>query len=423
MIAEYLTRLRLFNRDVRLLLVVYSIMGFGYVGLYAVLFNLYLLRLGYDPEFIGQVNAVGRLGFGLAGIPAGLLGLRFGTRRLMLAGESIIIVGLVGAPCVEFLPAFVHTPWLFACCALAFSGATVFFVNSSPHVMSVTADVERRHAFSLLGAVVPLAAFLGSLAGGVLPGFFASLLDLGDAHPAPYRYALIIAGCLFVLTIPLVLATRRPPPRSPGATVTDEKAPLLVIATLSVVGLLASTGMGSTGAFFNVYLDDGLGIATQWIGSITAISQLIAVPAVAFMPLLAARFGNRRTYLITQCGVALALLPLGLIPHFAAAGAGLVCVAAGSAIAGAIFNLYSQSSVDQRWRALMSGSTFTCMGCSWALTAFLGGYAIEHIGYHALFVGAAATTAAGAVAFALSSKVGIAARLVRKATVARVAAR
>ena len=71
----------------------------------------------------------------------------------------------------------------------------------------------------------------------------------------------------------------------------------------------------------------------------------------------------------------------------------------------------------------MSGSTFTCMGCSWALTAFLGGYAIEHIGYHALFVGAAATTAAGAVAFALSSKVGIAARLVRKATVARVAAR
>ena len=48
----------------------------------------YLLRLGYDPEFIGQANAVGRLGFGLSGIPAGCV--RFGTRRVMLAGESSV---------------------------------------------------------------------------------------------------------------------------------------------------------------------------------------------------------------------------------------------------------------------------------------------------------------------------------------------
>lgn len=405
MIADYLTRLRLFNRDVRLLLVVYCIMGFGYVGLYAMLFNLYLLRLGYDPEFIGQVNAIGRLGFGLAGIPAGLLGVRFGARRLLLAGESVIVIGLVGAPCVEFLPSGLHAPWLFTCCALSFVGATLFFVNSSPHVMSVTASVERRHVFSLLGAAVPLSAFLGSLVGGVLPSFFASLLDLGDAHPAPYRYALMVAGCLFVLTIPLVLATRRPSSRPYSAAATAEKAPLMVIGALSVVALLASSGVGSTGAFFNVYLDDGLGLATEWIGSITATSQLIAVPAVALMPLLAARFGNGRAYLVAQSGVVLALLPLGLVPHFAAAGAGLVCVTAGSAIAGAIFNLYSQSSVTQKWRSLMSGSTFTFMGCGWALTAFLGGYAIEHSGYAVLFVGAAATTAAGAVAFALSSRI------------------
>ena len=76
----------------------------------------------------------------------------------------------------------------------------------------------------------------------------------------------------------------------------------------------------------------------------------------------------------------------------------------GGAIAGAVFNLYSQSSVEQKWRSLMSGSTFTFMGCSWALTAFVGGYAIEHSGYPALFVGAAAATAAGAVTFLFSSR-------------------
>ena len=42
-----------FNQSVRLWLLTWALASFGYFGLQGVLFNLYLLRLGFGPEFIG----------------------------------------------------------------------------------------------------------------------------------------------------------------------------------------------------------------------------------------------------------------------------------------------------------------------------------------------------------------------------------
>ena len=61
MFSDYFRGPRLFSRDVRLVVIVYGLFGFGWGGLYVLLYNLYLLRLGHDAEFIGFVNAAGRL--------------------------------------------------------------------------------------------------------------------------------------------------------------------------------------------------------------------------------------------------------------------------------------------------------------------------------------------------------------------------
>ena len=90
MFKDYLANLRRIRRDARLMIATQAVMGFGYVGLYSVLFNLYLLRLDYDPAYIGQVNAIGRLGFALLGVPAGLLCVRFAPRpRFMRSSSSL----------------------------------------------------------------------------------------------------------------------------------------------------------------------------------------------------------------------------------------------------------------------------------------------------------------------------------------------
>ena len=54
---DYLKTLRRFNRNVRLLFVANAILGFVFFGIYALLLNLYLLRLGYGLEDIGLFSA------------------------------------------------------------------------------------------------------------------------------------------------------------------------------------------------------------------------------------------------------------------------------------------------------------------------------------------------------------------------------
>jgi MFS family permease len=396
MLTDYLANLRLIGRDARLLIAAQTIMAFGYVGMYSVLFNLYLLRLGYDPAAVGEINAIGRMGFALVGIPAGLLGVRFGPRPLLIAGEIIIVIGLGCAPMGEFLPELFQRTWLSLFYFLGFAGASLYFVNSTPYLMSVSGTRERSHVFSVIGTLMPLFAVAGSLAGGVLPGVTADLLGVTDAHPASYRYPLILAGVLFLLTLPLVMSTRY------GASKSDEPAinplanlsaaPWRPIVSMSLVMFLSSVGVGVTISFFNVYLDDGLSVTTAVIGTVTAATQLVASPASLLMPIVAARLGYARGFSWSRMIMALGLIPIALIPTLYAATAAMLIMASAAAISQQVFTLFSQSVVTDRWRSLMSGVTNTVMGAGWALTALAGGHVIKHWGYPTIFlIGSGAT--------------------------------
>jgi len=68
--------------------------SFVFAGIHAVLLNLYLLRLGYVPEFISLVNAAGLLTLGVFSLPAGALGTGWGSCGTMIA-DLVIAVSLL----------------------------------------------------------------------------------------------------------------------------------------------------------------------------------------------------------------------------------------------------------------------------------------------------------------------------------------
>ena len=410
MFKDYLANLRRIGRDARLMIATQAIMGFGYVGLYAVLFNLYLLRLDYNPAYIGQVNAIGRLGFALVGVPAGLLGVRFGPRPLLIAGEWIIVIGLVGAPLGEFLPHAIQGPWISLFYFLGFAGASLFFVNATPFLMAVSGKQERSHVFAVLATVMPLAAFAGSLCGGLLPGLTGYLLGVTDADPAAYRYPLMFAGTLFLLTVPLVLATHHGTTHKQDGEDTVNPlqgmrdAPLGTITSVAAVMFLASIGMGITMSFFNVYLDDGLDVATALIGTVTATTQLVSAFAAVLMPVVIARFGHVGGFQLGRLVMAAGMVPMALVPSLHVAALAMLLITAASSISQQIFTIYSQSAISTRWRTLMSGVVNTTMGCGWAITAWGGGLIIEHFGYNKVFLTGAATTVISVAVFALVAR-------------------
>jgi MFS family permease len=402
MAATYLRMLRLFTREMRLFLVAATLVGFAWDGIRAVLLNLYLLRLGYGPEFIGLVNSVGAFAFALLCLPAGALGTRWGSRRTLIVGLAILTLGFWLLPLVEYLPGTWRTTWLLAVAVLTYLGFALFLVNGLPFTMAATGPVERNHAFSFHIALTPLAAFIGSLVAGALPGLFASLLGRSVDDPAAYRFPLWLGASFLVPGVLALLRTRSvEEPQSPEAA-PSAPASRLPYGLLVVIGLIMAFRFGGRGAvmtFFNVYLDDGLGVSTTLIGALSGLGQLLSTPAALVAPLFMARWGRPRTISVGMAGMVLCLLPLVLVPHWAAAGLSVASSSALFSLTVGPIRVFSQELVAPRWRATMASAFMMGAGLAFSAVSLAGGYAIERFGYRTLFLVAAGLIAVGAVLF------------------------
>jgi len=398
--TDYLHALRLFHRDVRLFLVTQASIGFCYFGIYAVLLNLYLLRLDYSLEFIGLVNAAGSLAFALSSLTAGLTGQRWGNRRMMIVGTGLSLTGFALLPLIDSDPVVSQPVWIVATYVLAWFGIAQFVVHGSPFLMASSSPEERNHVFSLTAAVLPLAALAGNLVAGLLPGIFATLLDLSLDQPEPYRYPLLIAPILLVPGMVSIMVTHKIGAGRPQETSDPEgPAPIALIALLTLVGLLQRTGDGSTRAFFNVYMDANLHVSTALIGMMSAASQLIAVLASLATPLLAARWGVGRTALMGVLGVGLSLLPMALIPHWSAAGFGFMMVTGLISITIPTYIMFNLQIVPPKWQTTVSGAGTMAVGLSWAGVALVGSYVVTALGYRSLFLMSSVLTIAGGLIF------------------------
>jgi len=401
MLKDYLSRLRMLSRDARLLLVTSVLIGFvAFGGIYAVLLNLYLLRLGYGARFIGLVNGAGSLSVGVFSLPIGVISERAGMRRMLIASMILSAMGLVALPLVEIVPVGLRSSLLLATYFLGYLGITVWAVNAGPFLTAATSDQERSHAFSFSFVLAALGAFVGSLVAGSLPGVLAAFLGSSLQEPAPYRYTLLSAGVLLFAGIPVFAATDRPVIHLRQGAIEDEgKAPLALMIIMSLVALLSVVGEGAARTFFNVYLDTGLSVATSRIGTLSAVAQLLALPAALAMPLLAARIGKGKTILLGNAAMALCLLPLALLPHWLAAGGGFIGIMMLASFSRPAFLAFQQESVRPRWRTAMSGATGTTSGLGFAAAALGGGYLVTAAGYRGLFLVGAAVSLVGILMF------------------------
>ena len=399
--TSYFHVLRGFNRDVRLYLITTMLIGLTVDGgIYTVLFNLYLLRLGYGPEFVGLINGAGMLVFALICLPAGTFGGRWGNRRMMIVGLSLLVIGCGLLPFAESRTENWQAGWLFITWCLAFIGFAMYFVNTAPFAMKIAHQRERSHVFSVQAALWSLAGFAGSLVGGFLPGIFAIYLGVSLDQAAPYRYSLLAAGLLLIPSVLAIAATREGPTQPiQERSVKGEASPLRLIAFLTLIRLLVVTGVGTLFTFFNVYMDAGLHISTVHIGVLSAIGRLLSIPTALIVPLLTARWGNGHIAAWASLGTAIGMLPLILISHWSAAGLGFIGVLALTSIRYPAFLVYTMEVVSPARRGTMSGAGEMASGLSFSAMALGGGYIIKAFGYRSFFLTGASLTVIGTLSF------------------------
>jgi MFS family permease len=410
MVEEYVRAVRSFSRDARLLLATAALFGFTvFGGITPTLLNLYLLRLGYGTEFIGLFNAAGGLSVAALCLPAGAFGARWGPRRVLIAGSILLALGNGLLPLAGLVSDGWRSAWLLSMNVVGALGLALYVTNTSPFLMAASGGRERNHLFAVQSAAGPLAAFAGSLIGGFLPGLFAALTGAPLDQPEPFAYPLMIAALLMIPSVLLMLASRpdRAAPAVAGAAPTAEggadpsarAAAIPLIALLTLVIMLQVAGEGIARTFFNVYLDAGLGVEASQIGLLAGLGQLLSAPAALLTPVLLARFGTARAYLASTLGLAACLLPLALLPHWAAAGFGFMGVMMLAAVARPVITLFGMQQVTPARRALVAGAMSMAVGLSWSIMSLGGGYVIGGLGYASLFAAGAALSAAGAALF------------------------
>ena len=98
------TAIRSFNSNIRYYLLTTLLLGLSVDGVYAVLFNLYLLRLGYNEEVIGLFNSAGLFTFAFGSLAAGLLGTRYGSRQMLIVAVTATLIGGTIVPLAQAAP-------------------------------------------------------------------------------------------------------------------------------------------------------------------------------------------------------------------------------------------------------------------------------------------------------------------------------
>lgn len=422
MLVAYKDALRASGHNARIILIITAIMGLSIDGgVYSVIFNLYVLRLNFGPEFVGQINSVANLTFAMGSLTAGWLGTRYGSRRIMILGITGGATGALALPLADLIDRGWQASWLVVAMLLIYGGLSFYFVNSGPFLIRVTAIGTRGAIFAIQSAISGLASFVGGLVGGLLPVLFAALMVVSMANPAPYRMPLLVVGLLMVAALVLVMRTYEPDADEaepeviearPGAP--RPRSAYSLIVTMSVVRFLQVAGVGAAVTFFNVYMDDRLHVATPTIGLIAASARLLAVPAALLGPVLARRVGYGEAAVIGSLGAVISLLPLALIATPWAAGAGFIGLLAFTSIRYPTFYVFVMERTPPRLRAAMTGAGEMAAGLSFALISLTGGFIIVRYGYDATFLLGALITLAGTLLFA-----GYVWRLRRRPEIAR----
>ena len=398
MLQNFFLRRLQYNRQARRFFMTIVAVGFALDGVYAVLLNLYLLRLGYGPQFIGQVNAIGLFTFALVSLPAGIMGTWWTSTRMLRVGLGSIFLGTLLLPLAEFSPQGWQAGWFIVTYAMTLTGFSLFFVNGAPFLMSVVKRDNQSGAFAIQTALLSLAAFGGSLFGGVLPVFIANVSNLTLDDPQPYRNTLMLVAVVILVALLITMTiVEQPEDDDDALPVADEPtavptkkggfttAVMGMIGVMSLVRFLQVAGLATTSVYFNVYLDTEFALPSSTIGIVASIGRLLTVPTVLLAPRLIRRTSTGSVALWGSLATALCLLPLALVPNWGVAALGFVGALAATNLRFTAFIVYIMLLVPKRQQAVMAGAGETAAGFSFAVMALGGGYIATLLSFRHLF--------------------------------------
>ncbi len=377
-------------RDVQLFAWGSFLIGIGGSGILAVLFNLYLQRLGMGPEAIGLLLGAGPFIWAIGSIPAAMIGARMGNRQAMNLGVSIQVIAFILLLSARFLPTALQVGWITTWWMVVWLANALNTVNSTPWIMAVAAPAERASAFTAQSVLLSLGGFVGSLVAGILPGIIAMLTGMDADSTTTYWITLWLTPITYLGGYCLFHITKPRPPVKVAATIHQAAGlPYLTLIFVGILVFLQVSGGSLVRPFYNLYLDSNIGMPLSHIGVVFGIAQMFPVVLSLLAPSILTRWGATRAMIAISFANALCCLAMAFILTWLAASASYIVFMSIAPIAHVVRTVFSQESVDARWRTAVSTTTNIGTALGQALFTVLGGFLIAGYGYRTLFLSGA----------------------------------
>ena len=382
-VGTYIRRLRLLGRNARLYLL-YLVLSSVAFGVYALLFNFYVLSLGHDEALLGRLLS-GQSTAGLLGaLPAGYVADRLGRKRSLLVAGLVMALAIAG---LAAWPTFTGLLVMVICMGLAQSlGA----VTLAPFLMENSGEEERTYLFSFTFSLQMIVGMLGFWLGGQLPGWLALVTGQGGAAEA-YRWVMLaVAGAVALALAPLFFLR---PSRSARRLAASPLAPLryarrhpALLGKLASPVLITALAAGLFVPFMNVFFRNRYQAGDETIASLFAAGSLVMALGFLAAPPLAARYGKIRLVILTQILFIPALALLGFAPWFwLSAGAYLLRVAL-MTMDDPIYQAFVMERVEETARATVASLLTMAAGLGAAAGPLFSGWLQVRAGFAPVFL-------------------------------------
>ena len=391
--AEFIRQIRSLRPDLQRFLLFTLFANVG-LGVFMLIFNLYLTALGLREDDIGLLTAAQTLSMAAAAASMGSVLGRFGLWRTILVGTALFAIAAVGSALSESLMLLVPLMVAFGI------GFSLMITTTMPFVIEWTRPDQRQQASALAFSTAAISTTAGSLIGGLVP----ARLPLDDV--GQYRITLIIGMAITAIGFLPLFAMKGARRQRTTAESADAKSSApddrrqvrRDMAIFIAIGGLMAIGAGLVGPFFNVYLQSLGGSSTQ-IGIVFALAGLSSALVGLSAPAVSRRFGSLWAVVVVRSAVVPIFLALLFAPSYLMAVLAWIVRQTSISMAWPIDSTFIAEVLPPRSRSAVYGLRSAAWNVGFSVSSLVGGVLIVQYGYALNFIGLIVFTALAMAVF------------------------
>ncbi len=351
------------------------------MGVYRLLFNFYVLSLGYDETLLGILVTANSLTALLVALPMGYLADAIGRKASLVLGSVINSLALLSA--VLFPQAWV----LVGANVLSGAAQGLMGATGGPFLMENSSERERTYLFSFAQGLLMTSVFVGNWVGGYLPTWMANRLGVLPTSAEAYRLALgAVVVVIGMAAVPYLLlrAPKRTSERSSFASPAFFIQERGLLARLITPLLATSLGAGMIMPFLNVFYRQVHDLPDATIGTLFAWGSLAMAIGLMIAPPLADRYGKIQLVVVSQALSIPFLAIMGYAPYALSAGAYLIRLALMN-MSGPVYQTFVMEKVAPERRATVASLSSMAFNFGWAFTPSISGWLQTNYGFGPIY--------------------------------------